>query len=64
LESNERYFARRAVEEMRAAARAVTPEARARRRALAEAFQLKAEQFRGVASDVPASPIFESGATA
>ena len=47
MESNERYYARRAVEELRAAARAVTPEARARRRALAEAFQLKAQQCAG-----------------
>jgi hypothetical protein len=44
MESNERYYARRAVEELRAAARAVTPEARARRHALAEAFPLKARQ--------------------
>jgi hypothetical protein len=42
MESNERFYARRAVEELRAADRAVTVEARARRRALAEAFQLKA----------------------
>jgi hypothetical protein len=42
MESNERYYARRAVEELRALERAVTPEARARRLALAEAFQLKA----------------------
>jgi hypothetical protein len=45
-ESNERYYARRAVEELRAAARAVTPEARARRRALAESFEMKARQCR------------------
>jgi hypothetical protein len=44
MESNERYYARRAVEELRAADRAVTAQAKARRRALAEAFQLKAEQ--------------------
>jgi uncharacterized protein involved in type VI secretion and phage assembly len=44
MESNERYYARRAVEELRAFDRAVTPEARARRLALAEAFQLKALQ--------------------
>ena len=44
MESNERYYARRAVEEWRAVERAVTPEAKARRRALAEAFQLKARQ--------------------
>jgi hypothetical protein len=42
MESNERYYARRAVEELRAVDRAVTPEAKARRRALADAFQLKA----------------------
>ncbi len=44
MESNERYYARRAVEELRALERAVTPEARARRLALAQAFQLKARQ--------------------
>jgi hypothetical protein len=44
MESNERYYARRAVEEFQALERAVTPEARARRLALAEAFQLKARQ--------------------
>ncbi|HEX8062491.1 MAG TPA: hypothetical protein VF535_04680 [Allosphingosinicella sp.] len=44
MESNERYYARRAVEELRALERAVTPEARARRLALAEAFRLKALQ--------------------
>jgi hypothetical protein len=42
MESNQRYFARRASEELRAAARALTPEAQARRRALAESFALKA----------------------
>ncbi|HEX8468269.1 MAG TPA: hypothetical protein VF620_10740 [Allosphingosinicella sp.] len=46
MESNERYYARRAVEELRAFERAVTPEARARRAALAEAFQLKARSMR------------------
>lgn len=44
MESNQRYYARRAVEEHRAAARAVTPEAQARRRALAEMFMQKAQQ--------------------
>lgn len=44
MESNERYYARRAVEELRALERAVTPEARARRLALAQAFELKARQ--------------------
>ena len=43
MESNQRYFARRASEELRAAARAITPEARARRRALAESFAVKAQ---------------------
>ena len=46
MESNERYYARRAVEELRALERAVTPEARARRLALAEAFQMKAQSLR------------------
>lgn len=48
MESNERYYARRAVEELRALERAVTPEARARRLALAEAFRLKALQCGGL----------------
>jgi hypothetical protein len=43
MESNRRYFARRAHEELRAAARALTPEARERRRALAESFAIKAQ---------------------
>ncbi len=47
MESNYRYWARRAVEEQRAAMRAVTPEARARRYALAEAFTEKAQLCRG-----------------
>jgi hypothetical protein len=42
MESNERYYARRAIEELRALDRAVTPEARARRLALARAFQARA----------------------
>jgi hypothetical protein len=46
MESNHRYYARRAVEELRAAARAVTPEAQARRRALADQFARKAEECR------------------
>jgi hypothetical protein len=46
MESNERYFARRAVEELRAAARAVTPEGEARRRALADEFAAKARLCR------------------
>jgi hypothetical protein len=45
MESNQRYFARRAREELHAAARALTPEARARRRALAESFAVKAKML-------------------
>jgi hypothetical protein len=44
MESNQRYYARRAIEELQAASRAVTPEARARRRALAQQFEEKARQ--------------------
>lgn len=50
MESNERYYARRAVEELRAVERAVTPEARARRLALAEAFQRKCQAERALSS--------------
>lgn len=42
MESNQRYYARRAAEERRAAERAVTAEGRARRFALAEMFADKA----------------------
>ena len=53
MESNQRYYARRASEEMRAAERAVTPEARARRRALAELFESKARELaRGTAEQL------------
>jgi hypothetical protein len=56
MESNERYWARRAVEEQRAAARAVTPEAKARRRALADAFAQKAQLCVGeIARDLVTS---------
>lgn len=44
MESNQRYYARRAAEEYRAASRALTPEALARRLALAEEFTRKAEE--------------------
>ena len=50
MESNERYYARRASEELRAADRALTPEGKARRRALAEAFQQKVQMERMLAS--------------
>ena len=46
MESNERYYERRALEELRAFERAITPAARARRLALAEAFKLKAVSGR------------------
>ena len=46
MESNQRYYQRRAVEELRAASRAITPEARERRRALADMFAHKAAQFQ------------------
>ena len=46
MESNYRYYQRRELEERRAAARAVTPEAQARRSALAESFTLLAEQYQ------------------
>jgi hypothetical protein len=53
MESNQRYYERRAAEELRAAARAITPEARERRRALAELFASKAaECVRGAPAPV------------
>jgi hypothetical protein len=64
MESNSRYYQRRAGEELRAAARAVTPEARARRRALAESFASKAAEchaHRPMAGEQAGSqPSFES----
>ena len=44
MESDYRYYSRRAAEEMRRAARAITPEARERHRELASLFETKAEQ--------------------
>ena len=52
MESNHRYYSRRAFMELQAAERAVTPEARARRSALAELFERKARQFQ---PEAPAS---------
>ena len=46
MESNYRYYQRRASEERRAAIRAVTPEAQARRNALAESFARLAEEYQ------------------
>jgi len=44
MESNERYYARRASEERRAALRSLTQEGRVRHRALAEMFAEKARE--------------------
>jgi len=44
MESDHRYYARRAAEEKRAAARAITPEAQARHAELAALFASKAER--------------------
>lgn len=46
MESNCRYYQRRANEELRAASRAITPEAQARRQALAASFAKLAEQYQ------------------
>jgi hypothetical protein len=45
MESNARYYSRRAHEESRAAMRAMTPQAQAWHRQLADDFARKAEQF-------------------
>jgi hypothetical protein len=50
MESNQRYYERRAAEELRAATRALTPEAHNRRRALAELFAAKAAECGGRAA--------------
>lgn len=44
MESDHRYYTRRAAEEERRATRAITPAARDRHRELAEMFHRKAEQ--------------------
>jgi hypothetical protein len=65
MESNERYYQRRAVEESRAAARALTPEARERRRALADMFATKAAQSpQGFSRARSLVPVSEVGADA
>ncbi len=46
MESNLRYYERRATQEYRAAARAMTPEGQARRKALAEMFERKALEHK------------------
>jgi hypothetical protein len=45
MESNVRYYARRAAYEANAAAKAITPEAAMRRKALAEMFSRKAQEL-------------------
>jgi hypothetical protein len=45
VESNVRYYARRAAYEANAAAKAVTPEAAMRRRALADMFARKVQEL-------------------
>jgi hypothetical protein len=52
MESNARYYSRRAHEEKRAALRAMTPQAQAWHRQLAEDFARKAEQFSTMAHAV------------
>jgi hypothetical protein len=54
MESNEKYYARRALEELRAAERSLTPQGKARHRALAEAFLQKARQGGRTAMVSPA----------
>ena len=44
MESDQRYYARRAAEEQRRARHAITPEARARHLELADLFLIKASQ--------------------
>ncbi len=50
MESDFRYYSRRAAEETSAAARAVTDQARERRRGLADKFWEKAQQVQFQAS--------------
>jgi len=48
VESDFRYYQRRAASERQAALRAVTPEARERRLTLAQAYAIKAQECREV----------------
>ena len=58
MEPNQRYYERRALEETKAAARAVTPEGKERHRQLAEGFRQRAQDcaqaqswpYRGLAT--------------
>ena len=49
MESNQRYYYRRAIQEAMAAARALTPEAREWHRELADGFTRKAQEVAQVA---------------
>lgn len=53
MESNYRYYIRRASQEASRAARAITPEARERHLMLAEGFSRKAEENAGIAFAAP-----------
>ena len=48
MESDARYYSRRALEEQRRAAHAITPQARERHRELATLFAQRAAERRGV----------------
>lgn len=47
MESNERYYRRRAIQELTAARHAVTQDARVRRRKLAETYLLRLSELTG-----------------
>ena len=59
--SNQRYYERRAAEELRAATRAVTVEARERRHALADLFTRKAAECRNGAAEPGLMAVGSSG---
>jgi hypothetical protein len=56
VESNERYFRRRAAQELAAARRAVTPSAMIRRRTLAESYLRQLSELTGFGD----APLFEN----
>jgi hypothetical protein len=53
MEPNHRYYERRALEEMKAAARAVTPEGKARHLQLAEDFRKRSQLYAETAPSWP-----------
>lgn len=66
MEPNQRYYERRALEETKAAARAVTPEGKERHRQLAEGFRQRAQEcaqastswpYRGLAAPAAAEAL-------